>query len=276
MSKISGYSEINRANWNERADMHYADETGFYQIDRLLTGDSVLTPIEKTELGDVAGLKIAYLQSHIGTETLSLKSMGAAQVVGLDFSPRGVEHSRSLAARAQIEARFIEGSVYDAPALLGNDFDLVATTWGTIVWLDDLERWAGAIAGLLKPGGAFYYADCHPTAWMLANDKNGGISFRYDYELPADAPMPVDVEINYTFSKQQLLNKRTYEWSHSLSSIVNALIGAGLEIEWLHEHYALQWKMLDQMTMGEDRLWRLPEGEVKIPLALSLRARRPA
>ena len=52
------------------------------------------------------------------------------------------------------------------------------------------------------------------------------------------------------------------------------LIKAGLAIEWLHEHYALQWKMLDQMTMGEDRLWRLPEDSVKIPLALSLRARK--
>jgi SAM-dependent methyltransferase len=157
---------------------------------------------------------------------------------------------------------------------MGRNFDLVTTSWGTIVWLDDLDRWARAIADLLKPGGSFYYADCHPTAWMLANDDQGGIAFRYDYELPAEAPMPVDVEINYTFAKQQLLNKRTYEWSHSLSSIVNALIGAGLTIEWLHEHEMLQWKMLDQMTMGEDRMWRLPEDEVKIPLTLSLRARK--
>jgi SAM-dependent methyltransferase len=275
MSKLSGYAEINRANWDERADMHYADETGFYQVERFLAGGNVLTPIEKAELGDLSGLKIAHLQCHIGTDTLSMKRMGAAQVVGLDFSPRSIEHARTLAARSELEARFVDGDVYDAPALLGRDFDLVTTSWGTIVWLDDLDRWARAIADLLKPGGSFYYADCHPTAWMLANDDRGGIAFRYDYELAAEAPMPVDVEINYTFAKQQLLNKRTYEWSHSLSSIVNALVGAGLTIEWLHEHYELQWKMLEQMTMGEDRMWRLPESEVKIPLALSLRARKP-
>ncbi|HEY4203246.1 MAG TPA: class I SAM-dependent methyltransferase [Devosiaceae bacterium] len=275
MSKLSGYTAINRANWDERADLHYADETGFYQVERLLAGESVLTQIETAELGPLDGLKVGHLQCHIGTDTLSLKRLGAASVVGLDFSSRSLEHARSLSARTGVEARFVEGIVYDAPLRMGTDFDLMFTSWGTIVWIDDLNRWADAIAGTLKPGGSFYYADCHPTAWMLANDKDGRIVFRYDYETPPDQPLPINVTINYSFAKQQLLNKRTYEWSHSMSSIVNALIGAGLDIDWLHEHEALQWKMLDQMTQFPDRLWRLPEGSVRIPLALSLRATKP-
>lgn len=271
---LASHLAANRANWDERADLHFADETGFYRIAELLAGANLLLPIEREELGDLDGRSVAHLQCHIGTDTLSLRRQGAGVIAGLDFSGRAIAHARELARRTGIDARFEQGVVYDAAQILGTGYDRVFTSWGTLVWMDDLERWARAVAGLLKPGGVFHYVDCHPTAWMLAPDADGNLKLAFDYETAADRPLPVEVVANYNLSKRPLANRQTYEWSHSLSSILNALIGAGLTIEHIGEHEALQWGIGDGMTQGSDHLWRLPPGHVRVPLALTIRARK--
>jgi SAM-dependent methyltransferase len=264
----------NRANWNERADLHFDDVSGFYQLDALRTGANVLGPIESAKLPDLTGLRVAHFQSHIGTDTLSLKRLGADEVVGIDFSPHAIARARQLSAEAGVAARFVEGVVYDAPSLIGGGFDLVFSTWGTIVWMDDLDRWAGAVAACLKRGGLLYFADCHPFAWMLAADDKGGVALKYDYETPYGRPMEIANYYTYNFSPQRIQNSRTFEWSHSLSRILKALDGAGLAVESLNEHDAIPWEIFPHAVRGDDRLWRLPEGHAKVPLAMSITARK--
>src|SRR5674536_63188 len=46
----------------------------------------------------------------------------------------------------------------------------VFSSWGALIWLGDLERWAQVIAHFLKPGGTFYLAEFHPYAFLLADD----------------------------------------------------------------------------------------------------------
>ena len=160
------YLDANRLNWDERADIHAEDVTGAYAIERFLAGADTLHSIEANEIGDVAGLDVLHLQCHIGVDTLCLARRGA-RVTGLDFSANALRHARDLARKAKLEARFVLGNVYDAPALVGSVFDLVFTTWGTITWLPDIRRWGAAIALMLKPGGRLYFADSHPSLGVL-------------------------------------------------------------------------------------------------------------
>lgn len=268
----AGYFAANRANWNERADIHADDEAGFYAIDALLAGANLLTPIELGELGDVTGLRIAHFQCHIGTDTLSLKRLGAAEIVGLDFSSTALVHARSLAERCGLDVRFVEGSVYDAPALLGSGFDRVFTSWGTICWLDDLGAWAEAAADVLKPGGKLYFADTHPYALTLDADDAGSLYIGYPYRTAATTPHAFAADISYDGSTKKIKSNRTYEWQHPLSSILNALIAAGLRIDFVTEHDALPWQIYPFLEKGTDRLFRLPEGHLQIPLAVSIGA----
>ena len=53
---------------------------------------------------------------------------------------------------------------------------------------------------------------------------------------------------------------------------MNALIDAGLRIEWVREHTALPRAHFPAMRAGADRLFRLPEGLPQMPLALSIAA----
>jgi SAM-dependent methyltransferase len=269
------YFDANRANWNERADIHFKDETGFYRIDEILAGRPVLTPIEQSELPPLEGKKIAHFQCHIGTDTLSLKLMGAASVTGLDFSPRALQHARTLAARAGLVASFIEGSVYDAPQLLGGDFDLVFTSWGTITWLDDLSAWGRAIAGVLKPGGRLYFADSHPMALVFEDQGSGEIVPRFDYETPIEQPLVLDEEHTYNLSSDRLSNTRTYEWQHSIAQVLNSLIEAGIAIDGVHEHDEIPWMMFGNLVPGSAKgMFRLPQGSVRIPLSWSIMGHR--
>lgn len=270
MTNTDKFFLANQANWNDRADIHIRDVARFYAIDELVAGANVLTPIERHELGDLTGLRLAHFQCHIGTDTLSLKRMGAAEVVGLDFSPAALGHARELARRTGLEVQFAEGNVYDAATVIGTGFDLVFTSWGTICWLDDLDQWAGAIAAVLRPGGRLYFADTHPYALTLDGDDAAVLRPAYDYQTPLDSPLAFDEATSYDGSNEAIQNPRTYQWQHSVSAILNALIRAGISIDFVNEHYALPWEIYKGMHKGEDRLFRMAPEHVKTPLAISI------
>jgi hypothetical protein len=66
-----------------------------------------------------------------------------------------------------------------------------------------------------------------------------------------------------------------YIWNHNIGEVINALIDAGLSIDFLHEFpYAARAKF-PFMKEGADGWWRLPEEYVQIPFLFSLQARKP-
>lgn len=271
MQSSDTFTAANRANWDERADSHMHDRSGIYPIERLLRGQSLLTPIETLALGDISGLRIAHFQSHIGTDTISLKRLGAKEVVGIDFSARSISNARTLAEKAGIDARFVQGEVYEAPEKLGGDYDIVFTTWGTICWLADLDRWAAAIAGCLRAGGKLYFADAHPTTFRL-EIRDGCLFVALPVDVPRDAPLSFDNERSYAGDDRTFANRRTYEWVHPASRVINALLGANLRIVAVQEHEAIPWQLLPNLERHEDGLFRWPDGSSGLPLSWSVEA----
>ena len=264
--------EINRLNWDERALIHARDTTGDYMLDRFRAGEDALHEIEAAEIGDIAGRRVLHLQCHIGRDTLCLARRGAI-VTGLDFSADALKVARSLAAETGLKADFVQGRVEDAPRLAPGPFDLVFTTWGTICWLPDMKAWARTIAAVLRPGGELYFADGHPS-FMVMGERDGKIVPFYDYDTPKDRPLEFAEETTYTGDPTIMTNRATREWIHSLSSIFGALIDAGMSIEMFREHEVLPWRGLKLLVPATDRLWRLPDGHPRLPLSLSLKARK--
>ena len=64
----------------------------------------------------------------------------------------------------------MQSDVESLPDKLSGSFDVVFTSWGALIWLGDLERWAEVVAHFLRPGGTFYIAEFHPYAFLLADD----------------------------------------------------------------------------------------------------------
>ena len=151
MSDTSNYLEINRQSWNSRTDTHLKSD--FYDLSGFMEGKSSLNAIELDLLGDVKGKSILHLQCHFGQDTISLARMGA-HAVGMDLSDRAIGHAKRLAGETAAGATFICCDVYDLPNHLDRPFDIVFSSYGTIGWLPDLDRWANVVSRFLKPGGA--------------------------------------------------------------------------------------------------------------------------
>jgi len=262
----------NRRNWDERVPIHRRDRTGFYAVERFLAGDKQLHAIELGELGDVAGKRLIHLQCHFGIDTLILARHGAI-TTGLDFSPAAIAEARRLAAKTGLAAEFVCANVYDARQTVAGDFDIAFVTWGTICWLPDLAGWAQTIADLLAPSGYLYFADAHPNMLIL-EEKDGRLVHEYPIDTPVDRPLVFDEPHTYSGDTVPLAASRTYQWIHSLSRIIGALRGAGLSIDFLHEHPDLPWPFFPMFVRGEDGMWRLPDTIPAFPLSVSLRARK--
>ena len=67
----------------------------------------------------------------------------------------------------------------------------------------------------------------------------------------------------------------TYEWHHSLSEVVGALIQAGLNLEFLHEFDYSVYPSHPFLRKEPDGLWRFPDLPGGLPLMFSVRARKP-
>ena len=72
----------------------------------------------------------------------------------------------------------------------------------------------------------------------------------------------------------KVANTRTYEWPHSLSEIVNALIDAGLTIQRLDEGKTLPWRFSPRMEQTSEG-WVWPEAERDlVPCTFTIVARK--
>ena len=276
----SEHLEANRRNWDERVAGHLVayDTDGFVadaaRISSVVRDDlALMTP--HLPGGSVAGLTLAHLQCHIGTDTLSFARLGA-RVTGIDFSGEAIAAARGLAERAGLEARFVQATVDEASVAVTERFDIVYTSIGALTWLPDLGAWARSIRALLKPGGLFYVRDTHPMFATIDDERDDReLVVRYPYFRGAQ-PLRFENEFSYA-GDAKLMNTTNYEWPHALSEIVGALLGEGLAIEALGEHEALPWKALSWMVeapVGElEGNWVLPEGRGRVPLAFSIAAR---
>jgi SAM-dependent methyltransferase len=270
--ELDDYFKANRALWNEYTPIHARSK--FYDLPAFKAGRNSLQAFEIEELGDVAGKSLLHLQCHFGMDTLSWARLGA-RVTGVDFSDEAIGLAEDLALELNLDAQFICANVYELPDVMQGKFDIVYTSGGVLTWLPDLPRWAGVIAHFLKQGGTFYMAEIHPFSQVF--DDGEGVSvfkIRYPYFSPP-GPLIFDVEGSYADRAAQINQKVVYEWVHSLSDLLNALIAAGLRIEFLHEFpFTIYPQLPELMEQGPDGLFHFKDGGISLPLLFSLKASR--
>lgn len=260
------YLEVNRALWDELVPIHMG--SAYYDLDGFLAGEQCLRDFEVREIGDVEGRELLHLQCHFGMDTLAWARLGA-RVTGLDFSEKAIEMARGLAHTMGLPARFVTSDVYQARGVLDEAYDIVYTGIGALVWLPDLDRWARTVASLLKPGGFLYLAEFHPFADTLDYEEGRTVSNDYFSE----APQEWDEQGSYADPEAYVRNSRSVQFHHPLSAIINALIGAGLRLDFLHEHDVTLFRRLGMLEQ-RGQLFHHPEGVPRVPLMYTLRATR--
>jgi SAM-dependent methyltransferase len=263
---MDDYLKNNRELWDNWAPQHARSK--FYDIEGFKKGKCTLDSIQTEEIGNVRGKSLLHLQCHFGLDTLSLARLGA-KVTGVDFSSNAIDIARSLRKDLGIEAEFICSDIYSLPEKLNGKFDVVYTTAGVLCWLPDLKRWGGIITHFLKPGGFFYIFENHPVLNAMNDPENvSELKITHSYFHTAE-PERGEITVSYA-GAQSDAPYTSYEWTHSMGDIVNALVSSGLTIEFLHEFPALFFKRWPFMKQDNAGWWRL-EGD-KLPLTFSLKA----
>ncbi|MGI9008925.1 MAG: class I SAM-dependent methyltransferase [Streptosporangiaceae bacterium] len=272
---MADYREINKANWDERVPAHAASPD--YNVDDYLADPDYIGSVVRFDLpllGDIRGQRGVHLQCHIGTDTISLARLGAS-MTGVDFSGPAIRQARALAEQTGADATFVESDVYEAAASVGaGQFDLVFTGIGALCWLPSIERWAGVVASLLRPGGRLFIREGHPMLWSLADSRPDGLLVvEYPY-FERDEPMVFDEGGTYVSTEVVFEQTVTHEWNHGLGEIITALLGADMTITGLTEHDSVPWDALPgQMTMLENE-WRLTDRPWRLPHSYTLQAIR--
>ena len=263
MSDYSSYFDANKQLWNQRTAVH--KDSSFYNLAGFKAGENVLTPIELNELGDVKGKTMLHLQCHFGMDSLNWARLGAV-VTGVDLSDEAIKEAKQLNNDLGMNATFICCNVYDLKEHLNEKFDIVFTSYGTIGWLPDLNKWAEIISCYLKPGGIFYMADFHPVVWMFDDEFT---HFQYSYEN--SEVIITESEGTYTDRDADITGKE-YGWNHSISEILNALITNGLQIGHFNEFMYSPYACFRNTVEFEKGKWHIKGLEGKIPMVYSLKA----
>lgn len=263
MEQLPDYININKETWNKKTAVHVASD--FYNNEAFLNGKSSLNSFEIDLLGDVSQKKILHLQCHFGQDTLSLARLGA-KVTGIDFSDQAIEKAKEYSKQLDLDASFICCDVYDTPNHLDEKFDIVFTSYGTIGWLPDMDKWAAIVSHFLKPGGTFVFVEFHPFVWMFDNDFKE-VFYNYFKSEPI-----IEEETGTYADKKASLIQKTISWNHSISEVVNALIQNGLSIHSLNEYDYSPYNCLNGMEEFETGKFRIKTFENKVPLVYSIKA----
>jgi predicted TPR repeat methyltransferase len=152
----------------------------------------------RERLPDLDGRHVLHLGCGAGRETAALIGLGAL-VTGVDSSEETVRAAR----RRLPDAALVAADVQELPVeLLRGRFDVVYSSWGTLALVSDLTRFAAGVAGALRRGGVLITYDEHPVAACL---------------------------------DQMLHWHESYFDTWPVGAVVEALLGAGLELERLEE-----------------------------------------
>ena len=234
----SDLHEANRLSWNAATrahNSHKADQAAFFR-----NGGSTLYPEELQLLGHLDGLRLLHLQCNAGQDSLSLARLGA-RVTGVDIADSAIDFARQLSRDSGIAADFQRDDILrwlPVAATRGERFERVFASYGTLVWLSDLKRWADGIAQVLVPGGRFVLVEFHPFAlyfdphWQPAYDyfsrepiAESGVS---DYVAESGASLAPS---GYRAGVENFSNPHpSYEFQWGLADVIGALLGAGLQL----------------------------------------------
>lgn len=260
------FTEANREAWNEVIPIHkpHRQEKDLkYFLDPEY---QCLNANETKYLStlDLKGKRVAHISCNNGRELISVLRMGAESGVGFDISDEVIEEANQLQQLTGANAEFVRTDVYDINHDYDDQFDLVLVTIGCFSWLPDLKSLFGIVSRLLKAGGYFFISEEHPFINMLSYERE-----QTDTHYKIVEPY---------FSKQEAIcfndgidyyglttyeGKTTYEFIHTVSDIINAVVHNGMTIQQFHE-----------FTEDISNLQKHHEKEGMVPLSYILIAKK--
>jgi SAM-dependent methyltransferase len=256
------YKEINKKLWNDKVAPHFESE--FYDVKSFIDGKQCLNSIELDLLGNIERKSIIHPQCHFGQGTIALNRLGA-KVTGIDLSDKAIEAAKSLAKTCGSDAQFVCCDLYEAQKFVKEKFDFVFSSYGTIGWLPDLDKWAAVVRNFLKPNGRFVFAEFHPVVWMLDSQFN-----LIEYSYFNKETIIENVPGTYADRNAQIQNPEI-TWNHNLAEVPEALLNQGWVLETFQEFDYSPVNCFPNTIQIEEGKFQIKGLEGKLPMVYGLR-----
>jgi SAM-dependent methyltransferase len=162
---------------------------------------------------DFRGKQVCVPSSGDNYAVLAFALLGA-EVTSCDISREQLAAGRSLAERLGLQIRFVQADTMQLAPLPDAVYDLVYTSNGVHVWLDDLPAMYRSIRRILKDGGIYIMCDVHPFQRPFGDNLK--------VIKPYESVGPFEDEYCTTF-----------DWR--VQDLLNAMAEAGLRFEHMEE-----------------------------------------
>ncbi|MGH2622602.1 MAG: class I SAM-dependent methyltransferase, partial [Sphingobacterium sp.] len=160
--------------------------------------------------------------------------------------------------------QFICCDIYALENYLDQQFDIVFTSYGTISWLPDLDKWGKLIAKFLKPQGKFIFVEFHPVVWMF-DEQFEKIEYNY-----FNAAAIIETENGTYADKHAAISQSYVTWNHSISEVVGGLLINSIALTNLQEYDYSPYNIFSSMVEFEPKKYRIRHLDNKIPMVYSI------
>jgi len=178
-------------------------------------------PLIKKYMDNLRGKKVLVPSSGDNTAVFGFHLLGA-KVTSCDITENQLENAKSVADKHGWDIEFICQDSMKLDKIKDSEYDLVYTSNGVHVWIDDLLGMYKNFNRVLKPGGYNIFFDTHPMGRPFDDDgsRMGELKIVKSYE-----------DIASTATEDE--NVATYHWK--TQHLVNAIASAEFHIKHMEE-----------------------------------------
>lgn len=197
--------------WNSRSDAYFGDTGPYAEIarDPRRAFPMAVMPLLEKYMGDLRGKRICVPSGGDNIAAFGFHLLGA-RVTSCDLSEKQIENAKKIAAQNNWDIDFVCCDSMKLDGIKDGEYDLVYTSNGVHVWIDDMPGMYRNFHRVLKPGGYNIFFETHPVIRPFDNTS---------YEVKIKKPYS-DVG--------PLEGSPTFDWR--TQDFVNAVASAGFTI----------------------------------------------
>ncbi len=235
-----------------RTNRNFWDGCGEEQLGRITLPQWGAFLSEKTcgFLRDLRGKRVLEIACGDGCSLCWCAKQGAAELWGIDLSGVQLAQARESLQGERCPVFLLQTAMETLEGVPEQYFDIVFSVYG-IGWATDLTATFRRIAAVLKPNGTFQFSWSHPFH-KCTSFQSGSLTVHKSYHDESWYSLQVP-------GGEVCMSDRT------VSSYINALIGAGFSVERMIE---------DAGNIPEDGLSLFAEKARVIPITLAIQARK--
>jgi ubiquinone/menaquinone biosynthesis C-methylase UbiE len=210
------------ASWNSNSEEYYQSDLPVYEEiikNPIRAFPIAVYPLIKKYIGDLRGKKVCVPSSGDNAAVFGFHLLGA-NVTSCDFAEKQIKHAKSFADKQNWDIEFVIQDSMTLDKIKSNEYDLVYTSNGVHVWIDDMTGMYKNFFRVLKHGGFNIFFETHPMSRPFDNTT-------YDIKIKQlyENIYPQGDDLTFSWRTQDF---------------INAIASAGFTIKEMQEFHSLR------------------------------------